>query len=309
MSADKPSNKIIMGDSFTLDSYGAKIRLTLDKTDDFAFTDEACFPLNDKESLIRFVRLKPPNPFTGKIHNKFEVYLESFSTSSEAEQKGVKLSIAFLWAAISRNYPLRLESNSALPCIVYNGTQVSNYKSGISATSTVKMSIERLAESVNEVFSASIPVDEQLLVSMELFTGAKLEATERSRFVRLVSSLEPLAERSSYDIPDLELLVDKFINELKSNTFVIDRQIRDSVIGRAKELKQESIKQAIKRLVKEKLPNEPHTVRTVSEAYDIRSKILHEGSTDIDFQAKGQQIEKTIRKIYAKMLGLSLYAK
>lgn len=64
----------------------------------------------------------------------------------------------------------------------------------VTASPTVVMNSTRMVQLVNQIFSANIDVDEKLLVSMELFASARLETTERTRFVGLVSSLEPFAQ-------------------------------------------------------------------------------------------------------------------
>jgi hypothetical protein len=75
-------------------------------------------------------------------------------------------------------------------------------------------------ELINEIFSDdNIEVEEKLLVSMELFTSAKLETTDRAKFVGLVSAFEPLAQSEAYGNPELEKLVDNFLNQLNSREY------------------------------------------------------------------------------------------
>jgi len=54
-------------------------------------------------------------------------------------------------------------------------------------------------ELINQVLSKKIDFDPKLLISMELFASARLESTERARFIGLVSSLEPLTAQESYE--------------------------------------------------------------------------------------------------------------
>lgn len=175
-----------------------------------------------------------------------------------------------------------------------------------SASLTVAMDSSRMVELVKEIFSANIDVDEKLLVSMELFASARLETTERARFVGLVSSLEPLAQQKAYDNPELKQLVESFVEQLKTTS--IPEDIKSSLNGRINGLKNESISRAIRRLVKEHFPENLDAVSTVEEAYDIRSKILHEGAFDADLAQKSNEIEDIIRQIYSCRLNSNLFA-
>lgn len=238
---------------------------------------------------------------------KLDVYVEGFATAGEAEQKGLKLSLALLWAAVSRKHPLRLDYHTPRPCMVYDRTQESGSGCMATASATVVRNSSKMVELVNQIFSANIDVDEKLLVSMELFASARLETTERARFVGLVSSLEPLAQSEAYGNPELEKLVDNFVNQL-NNTSIPDN-IKQSLKDRIGYLKKESISQAIQRIVQESIPaNEnEEAVSIIKEAYKIRSKILHEGARYTDFDQKSNEIENIIRQIYSHRLKRNLF--
>lgn len=298
MSKKKPEPRQIIDESPNRRPYGAKVGIILDKGYELRFQGEACLLVDDKS----IVRILP----SIKNRQKFDVYLEGFATACEDEQKGLKLSLALLWAAISRKHSLRLDYHTPRPCMVYDRTQESGSGCMISASLTVAMDSSRMVELVKEIFSANIDVDEKLLVSMELFASARLETTERARFVGLVSSLEPLAQSEAYDNPELKELVESFVAQLNKTTS-IPENIKSSVKGRINELKNESISQAIKRLVKENFPENPDAVSTVEEAYNIRSKILHEGAFDADLDQKINKIEDIIRQIYSCRLNSNLF--
>ncbi len=231
--------------------------------------------------------------------------MEGFATVEEAEEKKSKLLLALLWAAISRKHPLLLDYQTSL---IYDRTQHGGTIGGVSAQLHVNMSSSRLVDLVNQIFSDdNIEVDEKLLVSMELFTSAKLETTDRAKFVGLVSSLEPLAQSEAYGNPELEKLVDNFVKQL-TDTSIPDK-IKRSVEGRIRDLKKESISQAIQRIVQESIPaNENEkAVSIIKDAYNIRSTILHEGSTDADVEQKSNEIENIIRQIYSHRLKRNLF--
>ena len=307
MSKKKPEPRQIIDESPKRHPYGAKVGIILDVGDELGFNGEACLLVDDK-SIVRISPLQDESQFGRQQPQKLDVYVEGFATAAEAEQKGLKLSLALLWEAVSWKHPLRLDYHTPRPCMVYDRTQESGsgcMVSMVTASPTVVMNSSRMVELVNQIFSANIDVDEKLLVSMELFASARLETTERARFVGLVSSLEPLAQQEAYDNPELKQLVESFVEQLKTTS--IPEDIKSSLRGRINELKQESVSRAIRRLVKDHFPQNPDAVSTVEEAYKIRSKILHDGAFDADLEQKSNEIEDIIRQINSRILKLELY--
>jgi len=298
MSKKKPEPRQIIDESPNRRPYGSKVGIILDNGYQLRFQGEACLLVDDKSIVGILPSIDNPQ--------KFDVYLEGFATACEAQQKGLKLSLALLWAAISTKASLRLDYHTPRPCMVYDRIQESGSRCMTSLSRTVAMDSSLMVDIVKEIFSANIDVDEKLLVSMELFASAGLETTERARFVGLVSSLEPLAQSEAYDHPELTELVDSFVSKLEENTS-IPENIKSSVKGRINELKKESISQAIKRRVKENFPENPDAVSTVEEAYNIRSKILHQGAFDADLEQKSNEIEDIIRQIYSCRLNSNLF--
>lgn len=305
MRKKKPEPRHRISDSPNLCPYGAKVRIILDEGYKLGFNGEACLLVDDK-SIVRILPSQDESQLKRQTLQKLDVYLEGFATAGEAEQKGLKLSLALLWAAVSRKHSIRLDYHTPQPCMVYDRTQHSGSVCTISASLSVVMDSSRMVELVNQVFSANIEVDKKLLISMELFASARLETTERARFVGLVSSLEPLAQSKAYEHPELKDLVDNFVDQLNKTTS-LPENIKSSVKGRIDGLKKESISQAIKRLVEEHFPGNPGTVSTVMEAYHIRSQILHEGTFDADLVQKSNEMEGIIRQIYSRILNLELF--
>src|SRR4028118_853729 len=286
MNKKRSDNRLIIHDSTNQLPYGVQVGVILDETDNFDFAGEASLLLDDKQSIVRVVPCREKIHYNGRISQKLDLYVEWFATVEEAEEKKSKLLLALLWAAISRKHPLLFDYQTSL---IYDRThQHGGTIGGVSAQLHVKMSSSRLVELVNQIFSDdNIEVEEKLLVSMELFTSAKLETTDRAKFVGLVSALEPLAQSEAYGNPELEKLVDNFVNELNNTS--IPENIKRSVEGRIRALKKESISQAIQRIVQESIPANEKAVSIIKDAYNIRSTILHDGSTDVDLEQKSNE--------------------
>ena len=129
--------------------------------------------------------------------------------------------------------------------------------------------------------------DPKLLISMELFASARLESTERAKFIGLVSALEPLAGQEPYNNEEVDNLISSFISKINDSK-TIPEKARNSLTGRVRSLSKESISQAISRFVGIYFPENTEVIKSVKEAYDIRSSILHEGTFDADLDEKGK---------------------
>ena len=303
MNKKRSDNRLIIYDSTNQLPYGAQVGVILDETDNFNFAGEASLLLDDKQSIVRVVPCREKILYKGRISQKLDLYVEWFATVEEAEEKKSKLLLALLWAAISRKHPLLLDYQTSL---IYDRTQQGGTIGGVSAQLHLKMNSCRLVELVNEIFSdENIEVEEKLLVSMELFTSARLETSDRAKFVGLVSALEPLAQPEHYANQELEKLVNSFVKQL-TDTSIPDK-IKRSVEGRIRDLKKESISQAMQRIVQESIPANEKAVSIIKDAYNIRSTILHEGSTDADLEQKSNEIENIIRQIYSHRLKRDLF--
>lgn len=81
--------------------------------------------------------------------------------------------------------------------------------------------------------------------------------------------------------------------------------ICNSLNGRLLQLRQESIRQALRRLTREVLPDQPGASKIVDDAYALRSQIIHSGKPadlDLDLESEAREISKIIRNIYSSIL-------
>lgn len=284
--------------------YASKISLVLGEGLEYGFDGEACLLID--ENCI--VRIKPENEKIsekGKVLQKLTATIEGFATAGRAEQMGLKLSLALLWTAVSKKWPLKLDYHTPQPCMVFDRTQMRGLRFSGQASLHVRSSANKVSELINKVLSKEIEFDPKLLISMELFASARLESTERAKFIGLVSALEPLASQKSYGNQEFDTLISSFISQV-NQIDSIPENIKNSISGRARSLNSESISQAITRFVGKYFPGNSKIIKSVKEAYDIRSSILHEGTFDADLDEKGKLLEDVIRHIYSKILGLDL---
>ena len=282
--------------------YASRIAMVLPEGLEYGFDGETSLLLDEPY----IVRIKPiEKKKEGSNQQKLNVIVEGFATACEAEKMGLKLSLALLWSAISRKWPLKLDYHTPQPCMVFDRNQNRGGLSfGINASMTVRSGASQVTDLIKQILSKQLEFDPKLLISMELFTSARLETTERAKFIGLVSSLEPLAIPESYNNKDLEGLVSSFLSDLDKVT--ISEKMKSSIKSRANTLKSESISQAITRFVSGFFDQNSEAIVIVKEVYNIRSNILHEGIFDADLEEKSNKLEDVIRHIYSQLLHLEL---
>jgi hypothetical protein len=67
----------------------------------------------------------------------------------------------------------------------------------------------------------------------------------------------------------------------------IPPELKPSLEGRLRQLRQESIGQALRRLVRDALPNQPKASQVIDDAYALRSQLIHSGvpaDLDVDLE-------------------------
>lgn len=107
-------------------------------------------------------------------------------------------------------------------------------------------------------------------MAMEIFAAARLETTERAKFVGIVSILEPIAVQERYENEELTSLLEDFKKKLDSSG--LDPSLKASLRGRIDQLTLESVTRAIRTLIKESLPEDSDAVEIIEEAYNLRRK-------------------------------------
>lgn len=282
--------------------YASKLCIALDESIRYQIGGEACLLVgNDLRICIapstRHPEIRPPAQV-------WDISLEGFATACEAEQSGLKFAMSVLWSAIKGGHPIRLLYHTPLPCVVYDRTRSGGLSFSGFATLTLGRSVQTIVQLVEEVFSSPVEIDRRLVLSMELFAAARMETTERARFIGLVSSIEPLADQQLYDKSILDL-VNSFKHQVRQDDSIA-MVTKDSLINRVGLLASESISQGIRRLVRTHLPDDEPSLETITEAYNIRSRILHDGSTEADLNEKSNEFEAVMRKLFASMLKVPL---
>lgn len=277
--------------------YGARVTIHLQHAGTIGDAEEVCISL----SSGAFLSISPTRIAPWEGGKKYEVLLEGFPTAASAEAAGKRLVQALLWMAISTNAPLRLEYLSYEPAAVYER----NRSAGDSAYGYGRVGFQaEVPLGVLQDSFAELPEpNDKLLLSMEVFCSARLESSQRAVFLSVVSALEPLAAQAGLGDSVAEFVEDT-VRDLKLRE-AIPLELRASLSGRLYQLRDESIRQALRRLANEVAPEAPEVARTIDEAYALRSQIIHNGipsDLDTDLESGITAVSKCIRSLYARML-------
>lgn len=261
--------------------------------------EAACLILNE-DLIIEASRIKST---TDSRWWEYKFTVDAFSTAAEAEEAGLRMASALLWTSISLRDPkLMLRYSGPLPCDVYDRRKSSGFAASGTITVTSKPALQ--FEALEAAWNRSI-LDKRLLLAMELFCAARFETTLRSRFIGMVSSLEPLAIQNEYAAeqygPAVEKAISSAVESLKETDDIPD-EVKQSLIGRIRDLRRESVRQAYLRLARQHL--EDYEARALDEAYNLRSEMLHDGNTDPDLPEVVQNVEALVSKIFGGIIGI-----
>ena len=271
------------------------------------FGDGVCIPIA-KDKIIT-IKKKESAPWDANF-SRYSLNLEGYASAGEAEESGLRLAQSLLWLAISGSLNIRLDYESPLPCIVYDRVNQSSTLSMFGyghAYSTNEIGF--FIEPMKEIFSRNESVDRQLLLSMEIFCASQMEVTNRARFITLISSLEIFASPKEYSnevkkmIENLQKIVSETIEESDNQEMKL---VKDSLKGRLKHLKEESITQSLKRFITESFEGSNDFSNVIDEAYSLRSRIVHGGQSDPYLDQKIYEVQNIMRQLYARRVGSQL---
>jgi len=301
MNKSENREKSMITDSVSRRPYGAMLSTIVDDSVRIMLDGEACL-LTSTDYIVKM----RPSGQVDKIcgFRACDILVEGFATAGEAECAGLEITFGILWGAISYKYSVCLQYQTPLPCIVYDRTRRGSdvfFKEDV--TCILGQTPTTVARAINDALLSQERGNKKLLLAMELFSSARQELTERSRFISLVSSMEPLADQQNYG-SDVSDMIKQFKDQIKALNF--RPQVEASMMGRIESLSRESVRSAMRRLVREALPDDSDALTVIENAYDLRSRILHDGTTDADLNQKSKELEAVIRKIIASKVGLTL---
>lgn len=157
----------------------------------------------------------------------------------------------------------------------------------------VGKSATQFAQLFAQKFTSKISVSEKIIVATELYGSSWFDITPRSRFITLVTAIEALLEPASRPRNVISLL-EKFAQKVDEyDETELNKDAKDILKNGLGFLKTQSISQAGRELAYKLLGNKQFNGKDASKffsyCYNIRSKILHEGS-----QPSGVNVEQLV---------------
>lgn len=293
--------RAVILDQPTKRPYGVKVRIHLQTGGAIGYVEDVSVSLNTGA----FLTIAPVRTAPWEGGKKFVVTLEGFPTAASAEAAGRRLVQALLWMAVSADVPLRLEYLSYEPASVFERNRSTG--ATCEAYGEVGYSPDLVFGELQDAYALLKNPDEKLLLSMEIFCAARMESSQRAVFLAVVSALEPLAQEAESG-DSVSTFVADCVVRLKASAD-IPSDIRTSLEGRLLQLRHESIRQALRRLAREVLPNQLAAPQAIDESYTLRSQLIHSGvpaDLDIDLDRETRVISTIIRDMYSSILDRKL---
>lgn len=150
--------------------------------------------------------------------------------------------------------------------------------------------VQILLEGLEIPLVANIPANVRLTLAINLYAASLSDVTSSARVIGLFTALEALLQPQAVQ-PAVRVHIDKFIQELESsrdlqNESNEQRAEFDRLRSRLADLRNESVSQRLRQLVISQAEalgeTQEETARNIKAAYIARSKLLHEGRSDID---------------------------
>ena len=166
--------------------YGARLKLHVQSALAFGEVEEVCALLST--GALATITADPALPWLAGA--RYTVEVEGFRDGASAETTGRRVATALLWSAVKLRIPLRFEYFTPEPSTVFDRNQAVTITSSSHAATGWPTAV--VLDEFHRGFDAAKDVEPSLSLSMEISAGARLEASERARFLACVSALEPL---------------------------------------------------------------------------------------------------------------------
>ncbi len=281
-------------------SWATKVDFMLNSVGGFKDLDSANVSLLwDQDYILTLERRKIHPQLEDAGAAGYRLTIDATDTASDAENLGTRLAYALLNVAIERQWGMSLSwPDSPLPCRVIDRTASMGASVQGFGSSTSHVQTNEFVAALETGFEHHSQVPYSLLLSMELCASSRFENNNRSKLIMLVSAFEALAGQQ-----DLSSDLGPLVMDLRSTieTFRIeDADLKASLLGQLEGLKRESVRRAIRRLlINTKLSKEDRDF--VDEAYQARSKIVHEGHRVPELDAMTAKLDSLLKQVYREI--------
>ncbi len=163
--------------------------------------------------------------------------------------------------------------------LVYKESSFAPIFASASLNAVVARDVEHFRTALGDSFCLARSLTPKQLLAIEIYNASFFEAFPKSRFLSLITVVECLADDLE-STNTIKAVVDHLIATVKIS--YLTREEMDPLIQRLHQLKIESIGKTCKRYVTELLGADQ--ARDFKDWYGIRSKLVHEGTSDYEIR-------------------------
>jgi hypothetical protein len=198
-------------------------------------------------------------------YTRVVIDLDAFPSACEAERAGRLLTASLLWVAAFKRVTIGFRKRTGdYPFAVRNRTLSSGLSVEAEGRAFSKVMPEEIAAVAQQAYSAGSDISQAVLISMEFFAAARLEATDRARFISLMTALEALAVQQDLgdEVAGVLNALAKALEAAPELQGSEHERLRTSLSTRLRQLRKESVRQAILRTIREHI-RDPEAERFV----------------------------------------------
>jgi hypothetical protein len=278
-------------------SWSSKVDFVVNNVGGFKDFGESPLCLLWQPQFILTIEKKKIHPYLEESGAAgYRLKIDASSTASDAEEAGKRLAYAILSVAIARQWGMTLSwQDTPLPCRVIDRTASSGMQMIGFGSVKNKISLTEFSEKLSDSFSKLKSIPYSLLLSMELCASSRFQTDNRTKLILLISALEAIGEQRdiSEEVDDLIL---SLRNVVDSYTFK-EESLKNSIIGQITNLTRESCRHAIKRALSNAAISQ-EDIGFIDEAYQARSKIVHEGQRIPELDIMNSRIDGILQAVY-----------
>jgi hypothetical protein len=179
-----------------------------------------------------------------------------------------------------------------LGLIVYDDPGNTRFARFGPARAIIGRPLDRFLSALRESLAAAQRLTDRELLALEVYSASKFEHSLRARFLTLITVVEILADRRSRSDRALELVA-SFDEAVKGSD--LDVNERDQLLGGLRDLRNESIGGACRRLVADRLGSD--AAKEFKSWYAARSDLVHAGRTELDLPTTIERVERLVAQL------------
>ena len=261
---------------------------------------KACLMIDDK-LIFEFVY---DTESENKDEEVWDLFVEGFEKAHMAEKIGERISVLMMLFSLVCHTKIQLRYITHNICEVYSRrlSREPHFKMktranlGGSLYEYHSKSVERFSNLWRKIKDKDI--DEKVRLAFEIYTSSRFETSERARFIGLVTTIECLAIQIEYNDETINNLKNELIEKVNGYSG-LDKRVKKSLIGKIGDsFTKEGVVKACARLLNERIPNiEKNDIDDFKQAYNIRSRMLHDGEMPKELHEIDFKLSVLIRKL------------